>query len=90
MKRKRFGTKASVLRLHEKLGNNLTVISFMDNKRTMTYSNLTLDRAFVEIANRSAQGNTCIICDNLPPAMTSRDIEDYKEYQLKIDLYRDI
>ena len=68
-------SKNEIIRIYEYFGNRLTVISFdaETNKRTLTYSGLSLYKALAEKTCKELVGNRCyIVCGK--PQEAKRDI----------------
>jgi len=74
-----------IIECYDKLGDNLSVISYNRHsmKKVMSSRNLNIFEAFKEVTLRSTIDTICVITKNLPENIIN--FKDVKNYELKID-----
>ena len=58
----------------------ISVVSFKDGRRTMTYGGLNIIRAVDEVIRNQKLGRESLVIRNLPGGESSWDREDYNKY----------
>jgi hypothetical protein len=58
----------------------ITVVSFENNRRTLSYGGLNIIRAIDEVIRNQKLGRESLIIRNLPCGETSWDRKDYEKY----------
>lgn len=79
----RTGTQSSTKEMYKETKRRLAVVSFLNGKRKLTYSGLSLDQAMREVSKKSARGMVTLICIDLPHGINSNNFDDYKPFSWK-------
>lgn len=77
------GTQSNTTKMYKETKQRLAVVSFLNGKRKLTYSGLSLDQAMMEVSEKSARGMITLVCVDLPDGIYSNNFDDYKDFSWK-------